>query len=58
MYRSDNDRSIKVEEHNLHKYNSESNIADNSLQYGMYRLMEVNVRPLKLFMYKFNNKHN
>ena len=46
MYRSDNDRSIKAEEHNLHKYNSKSYIADNRLQYGMYRLVEVNVRPL------------
>ena len=32
MYRSDNDRSIKAEEHNLHKYNSKSYIADNRLQ--------------------------
>ena len=32
MYRSDNDRSIKAEEHNLHNYNSESYIADNRLQ--------------------------
>ena len=46
MYRSDNDRSIKAEEHNLHKNNSKSNIEDNRLQYGMYRLVEVNVRPL------------
>ena len=44
MYRSDNDRSIKAEEQNLHKYNSKSYIADN--RYGMYRLVEVNVRPL------------
>ena len=40
MYRSDNDRSIKAEEHDLHKYNSKSNIADNRLQYGMYRLVD------------------
>ena len=46
MYRSDNDRLIKAEEHNLHKYNSKSYIADNRLQYGMHRLVEVNVRPL------------
>ena len=32
MYRSDNDRSIKSEEHNLHKYNCKSYIADNRLQ--------------------------
>ena len=41
MYRSDNDRSIKAEEHNLHKYNSKNYIADNRLQYGMYRLVEI-----------------
>ena len=47
MYKSDNDRSIKAtEEHNLHKYNSKSYIADNRLQYGMHRLVKVNVRPL------------
>ena len=46
MYRFDNDRSIKAEEHNLHKYNSNSYIANNKLQYGMYRLVEVNFRPL------------
>ena len=41
MYRSDNDRSIKANEHNLHKYNSINYIADNRLQYGMYRLVEI-----------------
>ena len=43
MYRSD-DRSIKAE-HNLHKYYSTS-YTDNRLQYGIYRLVEVNVRPI------------
>ena len=28
MHRADNDSLIKAEEHNLHKYNSKSNIAD------------------------------
>ena len=52
MYRSDNDRSVKAEEHNLHKDNSKSYIADNRLQYGMYRLVEVNVRLLIIMHYK------
>ena len=46
MYRSHNERSIKAEEHNLHEYNSKHYIADNRLQYGMYRLVEVNVKSL------------
>ena len=47
MYRSGNDRSIKAQECNIY-----SNIAvkiyytDNKLQYGMYRLVEANVRPI------------
>ena len=28
MYRADNDRSLKAEEHNLHTYNSKSYIAE------------------------------
>ena len=51
MYRSDNDRSIKAEGHNLHKYNSKSYAADNRMQYGMYRLVEVNVTLVTLISY-------
>ena len=46
MDRSDNDRSIKGQEYNNTNSTVNIYITDNRLQYGMYRLVEVNVKPL------------
>ena len=44
MYRSDNDRSIKAQEYNVHKYYIYQ--TDIKLQYGRYKLEETNVRHI------------
>ena len=52
MYRSGNDRSIKAQEYNILKYCSKIYETDNKLQYGMYRLVEANVRLSFIMHYK------
>ena len=47
-----NDRSIKTQGYNIHKYCSKIYLTDNKLLCGMYRIVEVNFRLSFIMHYK------